>query len=93
MKSEIEKVLFSQPSLVKCDQNLDLCLILDCTASMGSWIKRAKDTINEIIDNIITQNPGIKINVAFVGYRDINDSRRFEVCEFSSDVHAVKLFI
>ena len=28
---------------------LDLCLVLDCTASMGSWIERSKDTLKTII--------------------------------------------
>ena len=28
---------------------LELCLLLDCTGSMGSWIARSKDTLKEII--------------------------------------------
>jgi hypothetical protein len=27
-------------------KSLDLCLLLDCTASMGSWIQRSKDTLS-----------------------------------------------
>lgn len=26
-------------------KTLELCLILDCTGSMGSWIQRSKDTL------------------------------------------------
>jgi hypothetical protein len=31
---------------------LDLCLLMDCTGSMGSWIERSKVTLNEIIDAV-----------------------------------------
>ena len=27
-------------------KTLELCLILDCTGSMGSWIERSKDTLS-----------------------------------------------
>ena len=27
------------------DQTLDLCLLMDCTYSMGVWIDRSKDTL------------------------------------------------
>ncbi len=50
---------------------LDLCLLMDCTGSMGSWIERSKVTLNEIIDAVKSQNTGLKVRVSFVGYRDI----------------------
>ena len=39
----------------EADPTLELGLLLDCTASMGSWIKKAKETIHEIIDNVIKE--------------------------------------
>jgi len=56
------------------DQTLDLCLLMDCTSSMSSWIARSKDTLKEIIDTVKSQNTGLKVRVAFVGYRDIKDA-------------------
>ena len=32
------------------ERTLDLCLLLDCTSSMHSWIQRSKDTLKTIID-------------------------------------------
>ena len=54
-------------------KELDLCLILDCTSSMWSWIERSKDTLKQIIDVVKGENPGLDIQVCFVGYRDIKD--------------------
>jgi len=54
-------------------KSLDLCLILDCTGSMGSWITRSKDTLVQIIDTVKSENVGLKVRVAFVAYRDISD--------------------
>jgi len=73
---------------------LDLCLVCDCTGSMYSWIQRAKDTLHSIIDSVKAENTGIKVRVAFVGYRDINDGKdRFSVIDFTEDLDSVKSFI
>ena len=50
---------------------LDLCLILDCTGSMYSWIQRSKDTLHQIIDSVRKENAGLEVRVAFVAYRDV----------------------
>jgi hypothetical protein len=75
------------------DQTLDLCLLMDCTSSMYSWIARSKDTLKEIIDTVKSQNTGLKVRVSFVGYRDIKDSQRFTIQEFTEDIELVKDFI
>ena len=75
------------------DQTLDLCLLMDCTSSMYSWIARSKDTLNEIIDTVKSQNSGLKVRVSFVGYRDIKDSQRFTIQEFTENIELVKNFI
>lgn len=72
---------------------LDLCLLLDCTGSMASWIQRSKDTLNEIITSVKDNNPTLKVRVCFVGYRDIQDKPRFSIHEFSEDIEKVKKFI
>ena len=77
----------------KGGKKLDLCLLLDCTGSMSSWIQRSKDTLNEIIDTVKANNPGLFVRVSFVGYRDIKDHPRFSIQEFSDDLQAVKKFI
>lgn len=72
------------------EKTLDLCLILDCTASMGSWIERSKNTLKQIIDSVIAENAGLKVRVAFVAYRDISDHNRFDVYDFTEDLDKVK---
>ena len=69
---------------------LDLCLILDCTASMGEWIERARTTLTDIIDHIKAENPALKARVCFVGYRDFGEpgdtDPRFCILDFSEDI-------
>ena len=78
---------------VEAPKKLDLCLLLDCTASMGSWIKRSKDTLCTIIDSVKTNHPALTVKVSFVGYRDIGIEERFVTKDFSENVEEVKAFI
>lgn len=41
-----------KPVKAEDENSLDMCLLLDCTASMGTWIERSKDTLKEIITNV-----------------------------------------
>ncbi len=74
-------------------KQLDLCLLLDCTSSMSSWIERSKDTLKQIIDHVKNENPGLTVRVCFVGYRDIRDSERFTIQPFTDNIDQVKSFI
>lgn len=58
---------------------LELCLLLDCTGSMGSWIQRSKDTLKEIIHSVKKENESLVVRVCFIGYRDIKDRNRFDI--------------
>lgn len=81
---------------VEIEPTLELGLLLDCTSSMSSWIDRAKKTIHEIIDKAINEceeDGKLKCRVSFIGYRDIGDSRRFEVNPFTDNIDEVKKFI
>ena len=60
---------------------------------MAQWIKRSKDTLSEIIDSVTEANPELKVRVAFVGYRDVQDHPRFSIKEFSEKIDDVKKFI
>lgn len=74
---------------VKADDALDLCIILDITASMGKWIERSKATITTIIDNVMKSvfaKQGLYIRLSFVGYRDFGDQHRFNTKGFTEDI-------
>jgi hypothetical protein len=72
---------------------LELCLLLDCTGSMGSWIERSKTTLKEIIQSVKKENDSLVVRVCFVGYRDIGESNRFDIFQFSEDLDAAVKFI
>ena len=73
---------------------LDLGLLLDCTASMYSWIDRAKKTLIEIIGNVKASCEGkLVVRVSFIGYRDHCDTQRFTIKAFTEDLEDVKTFI
>ena len=72
---------------------LELCLLLDCTGSMGSWIQRSKDTLKEIIHSVKKENEALTVRVCFIGYRDVQDKPRFEIFQFSEDLDAAVKFI
>lgn len=40
---------------------------------MSSWIKRAHESIDKIIENVKKDFPDLQIRTSFVGYRDFSD--------------------
>ena len=76
------------------EKTLDMCLVLDCTGSMYTWIQRSKDTLKDIIDQVKNDNPTLKVRVAFVGYRDFGDgAQQYSTIDFTDDLNKVKAFI
>ena len=74
-------------------QKLDLCLLLDCTGSMGAWIQRSKDTLRDIIDGVKKTHTDLEVRVSFVGYRDLEHKERFSILDFTEDLEKVKAYI
>lgn len=69
---------------------LDICFVMDCTASMGPWIEASKQTIKDMIAALPADEP--QKRVAFVGYRDLGDGPA-QVHPFTEDVNDVIGFI
>ena len=73
--------------------NVDIAFMLDCTSSMGQYIKEAKENIREIV-TFIKERHQSEIRFAFVGYRDHNDGpKRIETLGFTQDVHVFENFV
>jgi len=72
---------------------MDICFLMDCTGSMGEWIKGCRDQVIAIIDLITKQFPQIDINLSFIGYHDIGDSPRFDIHPFTKKIPKIKEFI
>jgi len=73
--------------------SMDICFLMDCTGSMGSWIKSCRDQVISIIDIIVKHFPNIVINLSFIGYHDIQDTPRFDISAFTTNVPYIKDFI
>lgn len=56
--------------------NVKICFVMDCTASMGPWIREAKTKMVELVDRVREEHPNTHIQVGFVGYRDYGDDER-----------------
>lgn len=54
-------------------QQIDQVFLMDCTGSMGSYIQTAKDKITTLVDQLKKDYPYLKLRLAFIGYRDIDD--------------------
>ena len=86
---EYEKKIFK-------DTNLDLMFIMDLTGSMGIWLEEAQKSINGIIEEITDNNPGSKIRISFVGYRDYqeqDEQRQYFSKEFTENINEITEYI
>lgn len=93
MKKVAKKVNDIKKESQQAADVLEMCLMLDCTGSMCSWIQRSKETLTGIIKNVCEEHKGLTVKVAFVGYRDISDINRFEIHDFDTDLGKVSNFI
>jgi len=59
--------------LDRLERGIDVCFLMDCTGSMGSFINAAKEKILEIIAKVEGIDASAIMRVAFVGYRDYGD--------------------
>ncbi len=74
-------------------QSTDICFMIDATGSMSTYIENARDTISGIIDELKSVYPHAVLRVAIVGYRDVEDKKRFEIFDFSSSTIDAKNFL
>lgn len=63
---------------------IDICFVLDCTASMGPWIAEAKQKTVEMVKDVCNAHAGADVRVAFVGYRDYGDAVKLIFIDFRS---------
>jgi len=73
-----------RPLPAKSEVVIDLCILMDCTGSMGAWIDAAKQHLTAIISELNTDLDVKDIRVAFVAYRDYKDTGRKVVKHFVS---------
>ena len=80
--------------LFKAKLSLDLMFIIDCTGSMSSWIKAVKKELYQILDQVLEEHDGARINISVVAYRDHTDgNKRLEVLPFTAKKDIVLNFV
>ncbi|KAK9820158.1 hypothetical protein WJX72_006777 [[Myrmecia] bisecta] len=65
-------------------KGVDIAFVMDVTGSMDPWIDAAKSKVTAIMEAAETIHSGAVTRMAFVGYRDLEDARRYEVLDFVS---------
>lgn len=70
MAEKMKAPSVDRPELAKHDSAiLDLAFAMDCTGSMGSYIKTAQQNIREIVETIVASEKS-NVHLALVEYRD-----------------------
>jgi hypothetical protein len=62
--------------------HVNVCFVMDCTASMEPYIHEAKTRMVQLTDRVRDTHPHANILVSFVGYRDYGDAERLIVIPF-----------
>jgi hypothetical protein len=74
--------------LMRNAEEVDLVFLLDATSSMHPLIAGAKESIQTVLSRLRISNPGLKLRIACVCYRDIGDSPQHIVLDFTEDAGA-----
>ena len=74
-------------------EHVDLAFIVDGTGSMSSHIAAVKRSILDIFDRIRRTNGNLNLRLAVVVYRDLGDSHRHEILEFTSHIASFERFV
>jgi hypothetical protein len=88
-----EKEIRSVIRQVVLAESVDLAFILDATSSMASCIEGVKSSIRAIVKQIMHTNGNLTLRLGVVAYRDIKDTKRFEVLDFVTSVSEFEAFV
>ena len=83
------KIIEEYEQKILKDTNIDIMFIMDLTTSMEAFLSEAKHNIKKITEEIWDTNPGAKIRLSFIGYRDFNckgDKRDYEIINFTDNI-------
>lgn len=76
------------------EMSMDIAFVVDCTSSMGIWIKEVLEKIEAVAQFAATDMPLVRHRYAFVGYRDFNDGdERLVIQNFTPSPRVFKAFL
>lgn len=85
---------FEKAKLIPEDSpDVDLCFMLDCTGSMGSYIRMSCQKIKDIIGQVKEMYSKSTIRIGIVAYRDIGEYNQYEVLPFVDSADKAKAFL
>ena len=92
-KEEFKRKQAMFETMMKNNSKLDLAFLIDCTGSMGSYIKQTKDDIRNMVD-FVKETYENDIKLGFVGYRDHSDgAMRIERLDFTGEPTEFESFV
>jgi len=74
-------------------ESVDLAFVIDATGSLGPYLEGVKNQIRAIAREVKRAHLGLRLRMALVAYRDIEESNRFEVLDFVSSVEEFENFV
>ncbi|KAI1700148.1 alpha-kinase family domain-containing protein [Ditylenchus destructor] len=71
--------------ILNSSRNIQLCFLVDVTGSMKPNIDAVHDSIIKIVEKLTTGSDAIakEVSLAFVGYRDFDNEKQFELLSFT----------
>jgi hypothetical protein len=69
---------------------MDVCIGMDVTGSMGTWINASRETVIDAVNELRTNFPSCTFRLSFVGYRDFGDEEQFVVIPFTEQIETVQ---
>eukprot|EP00961_Rhodomonas_salina_P088489 1190052-Rhodomonas_salina.1 len=80
--------------------SVDVCFVMDCTGSMGSWITACQERVMDIAAQVQAmmekQGKTATVRMAFVAYRDYTgkgtsyDNPGIDICPFTDDIEQLR---
>lgn len=72
---------------------VDLVFVIDTTGSMGGLLDGAKETVWQVLDTVVSQQPQPAVRVGIVAYRDRNEDYVTTSFPLSDDLDAAHAFL
>jgi len=69
---------------------MDICIGMDVTGSMGTWIQASRDTVIDAVKELQELFPNCHFRLSFVAYRDFGDDEPFIIIPFNDDIAYVQ---
>jgi len=74
------------------DNVIKLMFVVDVTGSMGDEMSYLSNELNDVINRVVAANPNVRIDLAYLFYRDDGDNEKFAYFDFLTVTENYKNF-